>query len=432
MTMKACQISRDTECAPKIELWRAVAGALAVVVLLDLCRRGLIHLTVFGVTVPSNPDFLSLVLVILTCLAASPIALSEKPWAKFVLPVISLAVGWWLEGPVIMAGFLFLVALLFPLPFVKASRGRRIVLLILALTTLLEILGWTQCAGMQGVRVGLLFFTLCGYRYVRYYFEMVQQPLPWRTHILDYVAYMMAGPFFAVVPYQGVIPSYRSFRLASGNASLCVNTSASMFGYALLNAVLAVLLRQTTTQQMLDLPIIGVMLMFTRELLQTSAAAHFLTGLLCLWGRPLQEPFRWVILSRDLPDFLNRFLPDFKDFLATVFFYPMLLSVRGEWPSLRFILALCFTLLWGNSACHLFRWSFSPPNEFLGRMIDVLWQNVLLTLAILFWIALERVATSLWTRLGLPKPNALVAVFVRLVRLILVFAVFAAIFAADF
>lgn len=62
-----------------------------------------------------------------------------------------------------------------------------------------------------------------------------------------------------------------------------------------------------------------------------------------LWGHPVPDPVRWVILSRNLPEFLGRFMPHL---LATVFYYPLLFSLKLRSANLRFVLSVASVILW--------------------------------------------------------------------------------------
>jgi hypothetical protein len=124
------------------------------------------------------------------------------------------------------------------------------------------------------------------------------------------------------------------------------------------------------------------------DILAVSSAAHLLVGILMLWGRPVPDPFRWVILSRSLPEFLGRFMPHLRDFLATVFYYPALFSLKLRSAKLRFVLAVAFAIFFGNSFVHLLRYGFflnDVPGH-LARMKDVCWENFLMTTFVIIWV----------------------------------------------
>ncbi|PWG74432.1 hypothetical protein DF186_17940, partial [Enterococcus hirae] len=73
-------------------------------------------------------------------------------------------------------------------------------------------LGIYRLAGGEGAALGYVFCTLVAFRYVLFFFEMLRLKVNWRDIIVDYWLYLFAGPYFLIVPYMVVIPTFTAFR----------------------------------------------------------------------------------------------------------------------------------------------------------------------------------------------------------------------------
>lgn len=387
-------------------LWLPAIGwiVLACLALLQARAGHHIDLTIYGVVLKPAPSEAMLLHGVAFCLLLSPLALLLRDRARqVVLLVASLALGCYLAG---WQPLLFLVLagiLLFPLPFLPLARRWRILLLLLLFGGLLGGLAYQRWAGGKIAWYTYYFCMITGFRYILFYYEVLGRRHGWKGTALDYLLYMFCGPFFVVIPYQIVIPSFSNFCHAGKKKTWqqLIMRSAEMLFWALLN--LAILMLLVKYARFFNrIPHLGDAYRFTKVLVGVSSASHFLIAILCLWGYNVPDPFRFIFLSRSLAEYLNRFAPHFKDFLATVFYYPMLMKLRRVYPPVSIAVSLIFTIIIGNTVIHFLRYAyFLHESRIVDRMQDIYLENVLLTGALLLWLLVEQLGRRLARRLTL-------------------------------
>lgn len=372
--------------------------------------------SIYGVFLSPYPRRPALVLATGMVLVLAPAALLLRGRARqWLVLLVSLAIG------VILAGWpsvLFLVCalgLMLPLPFLPVARTIRLWTMIGGFIAIIALSMVTFNETLYLSIYSYYFLMICGFRYVLFFYDVISRPTRCQEVWLEYFIYLLAGPYFMVVPYQIVIPPFSSFRASAPRKrpAECLTRSAYLMFWAVVNGAAVYLLvwHQPSFQGVPSL--VRLMFGFTLTLLQVSCAGHFLVGLLTLWGYEVADPFRFVFLARSLPEFLNRFAPHFTQFLATVFYFPLLIRFR-KWGSVKSrAAALAIAILFGNTFVHLFRYGYllgRSPNAG-HRMLAILEGNVLLCLAIFGWLLVERTASRLpakWP--GLKAPPMAIAV----------------------
>ena len=407
-------------------LWILIVCAIAMLA----SSRSLFSLSIYSVILQPYPSPLNMMLAMELCLLVAPVALFlEGRQRQWVVLLGSLGMGLLLAGwPAV--GFLGgWVAALFPLPFLPLARKVRLGLLVAVLSGLLI---WLMTPGRDGLHLrwyGYYFFMICAFRYVLFFYESMgpgpRRPLA--DIFLDYLVYLLSGPSFMVLPYQIVIPAFSAFRAGASRKSAeeHLARASTLMTWALVNGGLAYVMAHHRSM-LKGLPALASHLyLFTNAILAVSSTSHFLIGLLALWGFDVPEPFRFVFLARSLSEFLSRFAAHFTNFLATVFYYPLLVALRKRGPVLSRALALGLTLMVGNTFVHLFRYAYliGQDGSAIVRIKLIFYGNAFLALAILGWLALARICSPLprkWPILA--KPPA--ALFLRVLSFCSIYVIF--------
>ncbi len=263
--------------------------------------------------------------------------------------------------PELMLGLIILVSVVY---LVVHHLGRRAWIKLLSLAGLHVCLGlWSACSP-YGQRLSLVFVALTFFRTLLYLHAMAVKGFP-RGNIADYVRFQLPIASFIIHPYLGVIPPFgerkdkrpledlvadgrrliRAGLLALLAARLAGKAAAMLFpGEVLEGAGMPATLLVWHWRAMLRLLVV---------LLDTSACAGFLGGLMLMLGWDIKPAMNRPWRSESLFEYWNRFIIHFKDFQVTFFYYPTVLALRRHRREVAIVVAVAMTFLVGNNVVHI-------------------------------------------------------------------------------
>ncbi len=311
--------------------------------------------------------------------------------------------------PTILPGLLVLTGMVFLV--VHHLRGRAWIK-VSALGALYVALGLWSAHSAYGQLLSVVFVGMTFFRTLLYLHAMAQKRYP-RGSFVDYLHYQLPLPSFLIPPYLGVIPPFggrHSARpldtviadgrklLRAGLATLLVARAASVAATHLFGGDL------TRVPGTLFAWHAWAMSRMVIVLLDTSASAAFLIGLMMLLGWDVKPAMNRPWFSESLFDYWNRFIIHFKDLQVALFFYPTVLALRRRPRRLAIVVATMMTFLVGNNVMHM-----------LGRYLYTAERHTLLPHAVRANLALTLVMALafLWEdykqacrRRGAPVPLA--------------------------
>ena len=283
---------------------------------------------------------------------------------------------------------------------------------LLGLVVLLPAAGLLFPAGGARTLVpffGFAFAMMAGFKVFLFAFETHTHGVSWRD-LPRFLVYLFLAPNVMLPPYHVVIPGWGAFwrsHQPARKADVALK-GVIRLGWALLDASLLVLVA-SHHQAILDLTrddslvawLVALHLRFLELYLGVATAAHVLVALLNGLGFDLKPAMRMPYLSRSFLEFLNRFVPYFKDWMATLFYFPLLMKLRRRMRPLPLqFLAIVNALVIGNTAAHLLRYAFTldqPAHR--ARLFEVGYENAFFSAAIALYFVVWKPYEALRDRL---------------------------------
>jgi len=235
---------------------------------------------------------------------------------------------------------------------------------------------------------GLAFAMMAGFKVFLFAFETHTRRRGYRE-LPRFLVYLFLAPNLVIPPYHVVIPGYGAFwkSLRRTHKADVALHGLSRLGWALLDAGLLVVVG-TQHEVLLRLAgnawLVALHLRFLELYLGVATAAHMVVALANGLGFDLRPAMRMPYLSRGFLEFLNRFVPYFKDWMATLFYYPLVMHLRKKMRAVPLqFLAIVNALVVGNTAAHLLRYVYSLDQpEHRARLFEVSYENILFSGAI--------------------------------------------------
>ena len=243
---------------------------------------------------------------------------------------------------------------------------------ILAVVVVFELLAYLlldvflgQPSGDGFFYFGFLFCLIFMYRYALFFFHMEQSKSKIPS-FSDFLLYMFLTPFWILVPHIAVMPGYRYFMESDRPGDPAVRWSGLRL--ILWGATLVLLAKLSGfVWELTQIPDVPAFPLWIRSwgqtfnailisdllsrplyvLLYLSGHAHILVGMIRLLGFDLKPVFDRPFLSRDIFEFYNRIMIYYREFLVTVFYFPLQLAFRKLAPWQNRAVALVFTLTAG-------------------------------------------------------------------------------------
>ncbi len=275
--------------------------------------------------------------------------------------------------PELMPGLLALTGFVY---LVVHHVGRRVTVKLACLLGLFLGLGWWSAHSPYGQLLSLVFVALTFFRTLLYLHAMATRGYP-ATPFSDFLRFQLPIASFAIHPYLGVIPPFAT-RGRARPLDVLVEE-----GRRLLRGGLAALLAARVVARFGTLIFSGetggggvptdllgwhgwTMVHMVVALLDTSACAAFLVGLMLMLGWDLKPAMNRPWFSEGLFEYWNRFIIHFKDFQVTLFFYPTVLALRRVPRNVAVVVGVAMTFLVGNNLVHILgRYLYTAERETL-------------------------------------------------------------------
>jgi len=284
---------------------------------------------------------------------------------------------------------------------------------------------------------GFAFAMLTGFKVFLFAFETHARRPEWRE-LPRYLVYLFLAPNALVPPYHVVVPSYGAFWRSDRPAARAdvALRGLGLLGLALLDAGLLFAVA-ANHEALLSAAgghsLVALHLRFLELYLGVAVAAHALVGMTNGLGFGIAPAMRMPYLSRSFLEFLSRFVPYFKEWVATLFYYPFVLRFRKRLPPRALqLLGVVNALVIGNTAAHVLRYAFSlddPAHR--ARLAEVVLENALFALVIAVYFALLR-PWEAWRDRTLTGPLRPLAAAVGLVERAVTVTLFAWLFFFSF